>query len=408
MKKKKAIGNSWWRRKSLNHFLHLWVGMITSVLVFILCFTGTILTFDDEIRTYFYADVVTITAHKNESVKPIQELLTSLQKKYRVKVSQITIPAEKERAWMFLTAPQKKERKEKGRPNRGTVYYVNPYNGDAQTIKSSGVQQFLKIMLGLHRELLLSTPGKIICGISTLLFIFLEITGLILWFPSNFRKWKAWVTGLTIKTKAKWKRVNHDLHNTLGFYSALIIIIMCLTGLSWSFGWYRDGVNSLFQAKLFRIKTHKPALLKNDYQNMEYISVDSLYQIANSEFADYEGTVDIRLSSADENRAVSVRKSQTEAFFTRPGIDRIEINPYNGEKMFVERFSDLPLNVQVLDLNRSLHTGDIFGMSSKILYFICCLIATSLPITGFIIWFGKLKKKKRIRSVNKELNLQQV
>jgi len=51
--------------------------------------------------------------------------------------------------------------------------------------------------------------------------------------------------------------------------------------------------------------------------------------------------------------------------------------------------------VQIASLIKPIHTGQIFGTFSKIIYFIACLIATSLPITGTIIWLNKLKKKRK-------------
>ncbi|MDR3273390.1 MAG: PepSY domain-containing protein, partial [Flavobacteriaceae bacterium] len=36
--------------------------------------------------------------------------------------------------------------------------------------------------------------------------------------------------------------------------------------------------------------------------------------------------------------------------------------------------------------------GEVFGTFSKILYFLACLIGTSLPVTGTLIWLNKMKK----------------
>jgi len=60
-----------------------------------------------------------------------------------------------------------------------------------------------------------------------------------------------------------------------------------------------------------------------------------------------------------------------------------------------ELFDDKDLNVQVASLIKPLHTGEIFGILSNFIYFLACLIATSLPVTGTIIWLNKMKKKKR-------------
>jgi len=61
----------------------------------------------------------------------------------------------------------------------------------------------------------------------------------------------------------------------------------------------------------------------------------------------------------------------------------------------LDKFADKPLNVQIAQSIRSLHTGAIFGTFSKIIYFICCLIATSLPVTGILIWWNKWRKKRK-------------
>ena len=67
----------------------------------------------------------------------------------------------------------------------------------------------------------------------------------------------------------------------------------------------------------------------------------------------------------------------------------------DGTVLKEEWFNDKPLNVQIASLIKPIHTGQIFGTFSKVIYFIACLIATSLPITGTIIWLNKLKKKRK-------------
>src|SRR5690606_21760881 len=78
-----------------------------------------------------------------------------------------------------------------------------------------------------------------ISGTATILFTLGVITGLVIWFPQKLRTWRQ---GLRVKWKAGWKRVNHDLHNKLAFYSLIILFIMGSTGLQWSFPWYREGL----------------------------------------------------------------------------------------------------------------------------------------------------------------------
>ncbi|HQE12837.1 MAG TPA: PepSY-associated TM helix domain-containing protein, partial [Flavipsychrobacter sp.] len=88
-----------------------------------------------------------------------------------------------------------------------------------------------------------------------------------------------------------------------------------------------------------------------------------------------------------------VNKYQT-GFFAWSASDKMQIDQYTGKILKVDRFTDKPLNQKIAETIKSLHVGDLSGTSSKIIWFIACLIGTSLPITGTIIWINKLKKKK--------------
>ena len=71
------------------------------------------------------------------------------------------------------------------------------------------------------------------------------ISGLIIWIPRNR---KALRSRLSISCTKGWKRFLYDSHVTVGFYCTLLLLLMALTGLTWSFGWYREAAYSLFGA----------------------------------------------------------------------------------------------------------------------------------------------------------------
>src|SRR5690606_12189087 len=69
---------------------------------------------------------------------------------------------------------------------------------------------------------------------STLIFIIVMISGLVLWWP---KKWKGKRLRRSFwpKWSVKWKRLNYDLHNIIGFYSFLLGVAIGITGLFFSF-----------------------------------------------------------------------------------------------------------------------------------------------------------------------------
>jgi uncharacterized iron-regulated membrane protein len=58
-------------------------------------------------------------------------------------------------------------------------------------------------------------------------------------------------------------------------------------------------------------------------------------------------------------------------------------------------FSGKPLNERISASIKAIHVGDVYGKFTKILYFLACLVATTLPVTGTFIWINKLKKNTK-------------
>lgn len=114
-----------------------------------------------------------------------------------------------------------------------------------ESIKGSPLMWVMK----LHRWLMDDTRtwGKVTIGVSTLFFIFILISGLAVYWP---RKWKK--SRLTLHTRKGKNRLLFDLHTVLGLYAALILLICALTGLMWSFQWYRDAIGFLFDTEIKR------------------------------------------------------------------------------------------------------------------------------------------------------------
>ena len=123
----------------------------------------------------------------------------------------------------------------------------------------------------------------------------------------------------------------------------------------------------------------------------EQIPVENILTIANDIF-DYEGNTTITLPKT-ETETYSITKRKVSGW-SPVTSDKLIID-IDGTVLKEEWFNDKPLNVQIASLIKPIHTGQIFGTFSKIIYFIACLIATSLPLTGTIIWLNKLKKKRK-------------
>ncbi|MCH4551177.1 PepSY-associated TM helix domain-containing protein [Aestuariibaculum lutulentum] len=364
-------------RKLIND-IHLWLGIASGIVIFFVCFSGTILAFEHEIKDAFSSSIK--VQPKGDRVS-VEELISSLRTSNLGFVTGLTIPSDSDEPYEFSVKKDLKER-------RGSTVLVNPYTSEIHKVEKSGADNFLMVMFKLHRWLLLDiNVGRPIVGIATIIFLILSVSGLVLWFPKKI-KWKLIKQGFKIKTDANWKRINHDLHNTLGFYSCIFILIMAITGLCWSFEGYREGLGNLIGAKIF---DRGGIDYKAENNEGIVLTIDEAIANANT-ILNYDGELSVGFP---DKRNYYYRFSKVADANWSPVVsDKLYLD-VSGNVLKVERFDEKPLNTQIASLIRPIHTGEIYGTFSKIIYFLACLIGTSLPVTGTIIWINKLKKKNK-------------
>jgi uncharacterized iron-regulated membrane protein len=240
----------------------------------------------------------------------------------------------------------------------------------------------------LHRWLLSSNngPGKIITGVATLIFLFILITGIILWWPKTK---KILAQRLKIKSKVGWKRLNHDLHIVLGFYSAIFLFVFAFTALAWSFEWFNKGIYKVTSSSM-----KPPELPSSAYrENTKPIKFDSAFSIAKTSFNNAEFH-SIALPK-DSVGAITITSLSKDALH-ETATDALYLDQYSGKVLKQYFFSDRNLGAQVRATFRPVHVGSIWGLSSKIIALIVCILGTSFPVTGIILWLSRTRKKKRI------------
>lgn len=122
------------------------------------------------------------------------------------------------------------------------------------------------------------------------------------------------------------------------------------------------------------------------------LSPDAALKIAAGQL-NYAGVTRLGFPEA-KTVTFTVSKNNSNAWNTA-AADKLVIDAYSGSILKKEAFASKTTGQKIAASIRSIHTGEIYGMFSKIIYFICCLIATSLPVTGTFIWINKMKKKNQ-------------
>lgn len=391
--RKKRKKESWF--KYITAILHLWLGLLSSLIVLIVCLTGSIYAFKNQINDFYNRDKVFVDVPENVTIS-IASIETLFESENR-KITGFVIPENANRSYSISFT-------EDGSTFVKTQYF-NPYTNQLLGYGSSALDNFFRIILDIHKTLLIPKIGKQVVGIASLIFCFMLLSGMVLWFPKTIHDLK---NGLWVKWKAKFYRVNYDLHKTLGFYSFLLLLFIALTGLYITYPWMKNafivslGGNPVLTAgageetnnelsaefsEMLKKMLDKESDKKN-LQDVKPISFDSIYKLANKQLP-YNATTSVTAPNEKESE-FKITKINTQNWLGAMLPDELSFDK-KGNLKNTEKFSDKPLHKQFIEISKPLHTGEILGLKSVILYFIMALIGTSLPITGFIIWWKKVK-----------------
>ena len=369
MANKRKKKNKWRQYAGL---AHLWLGLITGILVFTIAITGCIYVFHDEIK-----DIVYDWRHvepENRNLANPSTILDTVKKYYPESEPNMVVYNGGERpATVFIVLD--------GMPHN---IYLNPYSGEV-THKQNLDTDFFMVVERLHRFLLLPEKiGKHVTAIATFIFFIMLVTGLILWWP---KKWKKVGSYFKIKWKARWRRKNYDWHRVTGLYTIFPTIIIAITGLSFSYEWMHDGLfylgnvgndETLETAVPYFEETdkntNKGALDNALLRTQELVPKSEMYFVWNQGKG-----LPILTGTYPEALAFD---HQSNFFF----------DPENGKLLASQIYADKSPGLKLQEMNYGLHTGQYFRLPGKILAFIVSLLVATLPITGFVIWYGRKKR----------------
>lgn len=375
--------------KKLFLWLHQWLGLITGIIIIIVSLTGCIYVFSDELKELVYKDRFFVKA-ETEKVLPLSVLKENAQRALGAsyKITRCEVYPGNGRSWIFRASKTNEEGI--GYWNYYQYYYrayVNPYNGNVIHVEDSQ-NEFFQLVLSLHMNLLLGERiGSPLVGYSVIAFVLILISGLILWWPKEWRR-KKLKKSFRVKWTASFKRLNYDLHNVLGFYILIPIFIISLTGLVFSFKWVDDSVQYIFNGAASTIKRTIPKSAPTSLEMGDNALDRAVYTVLQAH-ADAD-LLSIRFRTG-ETTPIDIQtrllKSRTHVFVW------YYFERQNGDLLMQYSDKDVHGGEKIRSMNYDLHVGSIGGTATKILAFSASLICASLPVTGFLIWYNKKKKK---------------
>lgn len=368
-------------------WFHLWMGIVSGLIVFIVCLTGCIWCFNEEIKDAIYPQY------------KFSEKVATLSFPQVMTITHQLIPEEKITS-VDLRKGHAIEVYFGGRLS-GNALLLHPQTGQLLNPdkKAPFAEKFFAVVLMGHRFLWLPFKiGRPIINYSVLIFVVILITGLVLWWPKRWTKNNV-KKALTLKRTNNWKRINYDLHNVLGFYACSILVVLAFTGMIMGIAWFSKAVYASTGGKVnsqFAARLSTPT-------DSAHLPIDTLYQKIDRQtkaaYPKAEGNFYFFPADSTGSYFVSAYFSNVTFYKTV----NLSFDQFSGKKIEVsdiysKEYDQLNGGEKLRKMNYDIHVGTIFGIWGKILVFLAGFIGASLPITGFLYWLGRKKKKKKVVS----------
>jgi sulfite reductase (NADPH) flavoprotein alpha-component len=370
--------------------LHWFLGISAGLVLAIMGVTGALYSFEAEIVDALSSVKLRPQEHDGSQLA-LGEMVLRLEAAAGSKVTRLWVDNRGDRPARVFFTPAPGER-------RGPLRFFDPYTG--QLLEQPEGQAFFGFLLRVHRFLAMGDTGKQITAASTLALVFFCLSGLYLRWPRRALNWRRW---LTFDWAKKGRAFNWDLHAVAGTWVLVFYLCAALTGLFWSYAWYREGVVRLLgdsppaersqadaRRGAQRSLAHPPAAPPT----LDYAAVWRGVQSAAGadlaswllqlpEVAGQPVMFSYLLERAEHSRAQN----------------QLQIDPSTGRVLRHERYADKSLRAQLLSSIYALHTGEYFGLPGRILMMLASLLMPLFFITGWLLYLDRRRKKRALLAV---------
>jgi uncharacterized iron-regulated membrane protein len=241
----------------------------------------------------------------------------------------------------------------------------------------------LSFLEDLHNQLLGGTTGERVNAIGGGLLFLMSLTGIVLWWPGR----KNWKRALTVLWRARWPRVNFDLHVAFGFWTLLFVAMWGLTGLYFGFPFqFRKGV-----ARLTPIVEMPKA---SDWKRGEPLRpLDEYIDTTLNKFPGNE-LVFLTYGVQEDHGSIVVLISRDRRIPLELARDIVYLQPATLEILGTEQSARWSWGDRLLMWAYTIHFGDFGGLLTKPIWVVFGLIPAGLTVTGYLMWWNRVLKKK--------------
>ena len=200
--------------------LHTYLSLLFFIPLAVVCFSGAILVYKNEINNIFIPELVNANLKAQRiSLDKIKEIVAKELNDYEmVGINIDANPKRCDKIWLIEHNDSQKEWK---------FIYFDAFSGKIKSEPLAHDEGFFGVLTELHESLFLEKSGHIILTLTAIFTFFICISGFVI-----YRKF--WLTLLRLRVN----RLNifmSDIHKMIGIFSTPILLLICISGVWWEF-----------------------------------------------------------------------------------------------------------------------------------------------------------------------------
>lgn len=351
--------------------IHLWIGVLVGLYVFVVCVTGAALVFRIDMQRAVHAELFTPSVGTPADAATILERVRDTFPQHRV--SGIDAPSTARPTYLAYVAND----------DGFLTLLFDPVT--ARFLGELPPRSAIRILQDLHFDLLGGRRGRVVNGIGGLLLALLCVTGLVIWWPGVAN----WRRSLTVDVRRSWKRINWDLHSAVGFWTAALVAMWAITGVYFAFpSQFRATVSAFSPVTAApRAPSSGPAAGTPAPTWRELIAI-------------------ARREMPGQHIARVIPPSSDKASFqvTFAAVAPTPVGPARLPTVYLDQYTGAVLPTPaagertagdlVMAWVSPLHVGNFGGLPIRITWFILGLAPALLFVTGFVMWWTRVVRPR--------------
>jgi uncharacterized iron-regulated membrane protein len=358
--------------------VHLWIGVITGLYIFVTCLTGAALVFRIDLQRAMHPDLFT-PGVPGPQAEPA-DVMESVRNAYPGdRVSGVDAPTAVRPTYLAYSS----------RDNRFRTLLLDPVT--ATMLGELDDRSFVRTLQNLHFDLLAGRTGRMVNGAGALLLLAMCLTGAVIWWPGRMN----WKRSLTVDFSRQWKRVNWDLHSAVGFWTVLFTAMWAVTGVDFAFpAAFRSAVNRLSPITVTETPQSRPHGDQASRLSWRAL-IDEARRHAPGQY------VARVVVPSDDTTAFLVMFSKVRPTPLGADLAPVYLDQYTGALLTDTAPPRRTVGDVIMAWVAPLHVGNFGGNGVRVLWFVLGMAPPLLFATGFIMWWSRVVRPRFQRTVTR-------